>query len=135
MALPATLQSLNSNSSLPRSLPRFPNPIRIRTYLLRLPLFTRIMLLVIIAFWLAELQTVWSVIEWGKIIPDKVGLGTMYRLNTYPLVHMGFFHMLLDTVCLIPLLERFESEWGTLTSIALFLGRKSRLAIPGGEEY
>lgn len=65
-------------------------------------------------------------IEWGSIIPDKVKIGSMYRLNTYPLVHMGFVHMFLDTLCLVPLLERFEAEWGTLTSIALFLGRKCK---------
>ena len=48
----------------------------------------------------------------------------MYRLNTYPLIHLGFFHMLMDTLCLIPLLERFEAEWGTLNSAALFMGRE-----------
>lgn len=48
----------------------------------------------------------------------------MYRLNTYPLIHTGFFHALLNALALTPLLERFEAEHGTLTSIALFVGRK-----------
>jgi len=47
----------------------------------------------------------------------------VYRLNTYPLIHVNFFHALLDTAAILPLLERFESEHGTLTSAALFLGR------------
>ncbi|KIV96354.1 hypothetical protein PV10_00235 [Exophiala mesophila] len=98
------------------------NLARIRTYVFRLPLFTRLILFAIIAFWILELQTVWSVIQWGSLIPKEVGLSSMYRLNTYPLIHLGFFHMLMDTLCLIPLLERFEAEWGTLNSAALFMG-------------
>ena len=88
------------------------------------------MLLVILGLWILELQTVWSVIDWGALIPNEVGFGSMYRLNTYPLVHMGLLHMLMDTVCLIPLLERFESEWGTLNCLALWLGPLS--TIPAG---
>lgn len=56
----------------------------------------------------------------------------MYRLNTFALIHMGFWHMLVDTICLVPLLERFEAEWGTLTTLALFLGRKC--CVEGSEE-
>lgn len=48
----------------------------------------------------------------------------VYRLNTYPIIHTGFFHALLNTLALTPLLERFEAEHGTLTSIALFVGRE-----------
>ena len=48
----------------------------------------------------------------------------MYRLNTFPLIHMGFLHMFFNTICLVPLLERFEAEHGTLNTLALFLGRK-----------
>ena len=47
----------------------------------------------------------------------------MYRLNTYPLIHLGFFHALLNTFALAPLLERFEAEHGTLLTAAMFLGR------------
>lgn len=47
----------------------------------------------------------------------------MYRLNTYPLIHVGFFHFILNAVALTPLLERFEAEHGTLTAVALFIGR------------
>lgn len=48
----------------------------------------------------------------------------MYRLNTYPVIHNGFFHACLNVLALTPLLERFEAEHGTLTAVALFLGRK-----------
>ncbi|KAK5061038.1 putative rhomboid protease [Exophiala bonariae] len=117
MAPPARI----SIGNLPIRPPSF-NPVRLRTYILRLPLFTRLILLAIIAFWILELQTVWSVIQWGALIPKEIGFSSMYRLNTFPLIHLGFFHMLMDTICLVPLLERFEAEWGTLTSVALFMG-------------
>ncbi|THC98831.1 hypothetical protein EYZ11_001678 [Aspergillus tanneri] len=60
--------------------------------------------------------------RWGSLTPNEIGLGTMYRLNTYPLIHIGFFHALLNLLALTPLLERFEAEHGTLTSVALFIG-------------
>jgi GPI-anchor transamidase subunit GAA1 len=120
-----------ASSSAPRistnSLPlptRLISPTRIRSYLFRLPLFTRLILLAIIAFWLLELQTVWSVTKWGWLQPSEVNLSSLYRLNTFVLIHTGFWHMLLDTMCLVPLMERFEAEFGTLTTLALFLGRK-----------
>lgn len=49
---------------------------------------------------------------------------SVYRLNTYPIIHTGFFHALLNALALTPLLERFEAEHGTLTAVALFIGRK-----------
>ncbi|GAB1194861.1 hypothetical protein APSETT444_004112 [Aspergillus pseudonomiae] len=107
----------------PAALPPLPfNPARVRSYLLRLPLFTRLVVLAIIVFWLLEFQTVWSVVQWGSLAPDEVGLGSMYRLNTYPFIHNGFFHAFLNLVALTPLVERFEAEHGTLTAVALFFG-------------
>ncbi|KAJ5871282.1 uncharacterized protein N7529_003635 [Penicillium soppii] len=115
----------------PAALPPLPfNPARIRTYLLRLPLFTRLVLLIILAFWLLELQTIWSVVQWGALIPEEINLGTMYRLNTYPFIHTGFWHALFNAVALTPLLERFEAEHGTLTAVALFVGPLS--TVPAG---
>lgn len=131
----------------PAALPPLPfNPGRIRTYLLRLPLFTRLVLLVILAFWLLEFQTMWSVVQWGALIPEEINLGTsmfdsmlytgeywaradfmvllVYRLNTYPIIHTGFFHAFFNALAVTPLLERFEAEHGTLTAIALFIGRE-----------
>jgi glycosylphosphatidylinositol transamidase len=48
----------------------------------------------------------------------------VYRLNTYPFIHTGFFHALFNALAVAPLLERFESEHGTLTAVALFVGRE-----------
>lgn len=48
---------------------------------------------------------------------------TVYRLNTYPLIHLGLLHALLNVIALLPLLERFEAEHGTLLSVAMFAGR------------
>ena len=48
----------------------------------------------------------------------------MYRLNTYPLIHIGFIHFLLNAFAVIPLLERFEAEHGTLLTAAYFGGRE-----------
>lgn len=62
--------------------------------------------------------------QWGSLIPDEFGISTMYRLNTYPVIHSGFFHAFLNVLALTPLLERFEVEHGTLTAVALFIGRK-----------
>jgi hypothetical protein len=55
----------------------------------------------------------------------------VYRTNTFPLVHAGFFHTLMNILALTPLLERFEAEYGTLTTLALFMGRKSSFAAVG----
>lgn len=62
----------------PVSFPVF-NPQRLRSYILRLPLFTRACILIIVVFWLLELQTVWSVTQWGSLIPKEIGLGTSMR--------------------------------------------------------
>jgi len=69
----ASSSSSSTSPSLP--LPTF-NPARLRSYLLRLPLFTRGCILAVLAFWVVELQTVWSVTEWGSLIPKEIGLET-----------------------------------------------------------
>lgn len=48
----------------------------------------------------------------------------VYRTNTYAFLHINLLHMLMNVLALTPLLERFESEYGTLTSLALFFGRE-----------
>jgi membrane associated rhomboid family serine protease len=63
-----------------------------------------------------------SMIEWMNRADEVVG--AVYRTNTFPLVHAGFFHAFMNIVALTPLLERFEAEYGTLTTLALFLGRE-----------
>lgn len=48
----------------------------------------------------------------------------MHRLNTYPLIHIGLIHTIMNLVALTPLLERFEREIGTFKTLLLILGRK-----------
>lgn len=50
------------------------NTLRARSYLVRIPLFTRAMILAIVGFW--ALGLVWDVRKWGALIPDKVGFAT-----------------------------------------------------------
>lgn len=45
-------------------------------------------------------------------------------------MHLNFLHMIFNLVAVAPLLERFESEYGTLVSLALFTGPFGLL--PGG---
>ncbi|KAF4632659.1 hypothetical protein G7Y89_g5466 [Cudoniella acicularis] len=108
------------------SLPQF-SAARMRSYIFRLPLFTRSIVAVIILLWVISIQSVWNVQQWGALIPDQIGLSSMYRTNTFPLVHVGFFHAFLNILALTPLLERFEAEYGTLTTLALFLGPLSTI--------
>ena len=122
MAQPSPLAGFPLNAAL------F-NARAVRSYVLRLPLFTRLTVLIILVFYVLELQSVWSIIQWGSLTPSKLWPSGMHRLNTFPLIHVGIFHMLIDTICLVPLLERFEAEFGTLVTLALFLGPFG--AIPG----
>jgi membrane associated rhomboid family serine protease len=52
-------------------------------------------------------------------------VGAVYRLNTFPLMHIGVLHMIFNVLALTPLLERFEAEFGTLVTLALFTGREN----------
>ncbi|KAI1399742.1 hypothetical protein F4819DRAFT_463967 [Hypoxylon fuscum] len=98
------------------------NTLRARSYVFRLPLFTRAMLVAMTVFMLLGLQSAWDVRQWGGLVPNEFGLGSMYRLNTFPLIHTNFFHYLMNILALTPLLEKFETEFGTLTTFALFFG-------------
>ncbi|KAI1340667.1 hypothetical protein F5Y15DRAFT_379540 [Xylariaceae sp. FL0016] len=96
--------------------------LRARSYVVRLPLFTRAIIVIIVASWLASLQSMWNLKTWGALIPNEIGITTMYRINTFPLIHLNFFHAFVNILAITPLLERFETEFGTLTSLALFFG-------------
>lgn len=96
--------------------------LRARSYVLRLPLFTRAIIFVIIVLWLVGIQSAWNLRQWGALIPDQINIFTAYRINTFPLIHLNFFHALFNILALTPLLERFENDHGTLTSLAMFFG-------------
>ncbi|CAN8104740.1 unnamed protein product [Discula destructiva] len=104
------------------------NTSRARSYVFRLPLFTRIVIAAILAAWVVQVAVPgWDLRAWGALVPAEVGLSSLYRTNTYPFIHLGFFHMVMNVLALTPLLERFESEYGTLTALALFMGPFSTL--------
>ncbi|KAH6886482.1 rhomboid family protein [Thelonectria olida] len=105
------------------------NTLRARSYVSRLPLFTRAIIVIILAVWLAGFQSVVDVQQWGALIPDQISIFAAYRLSTFPLVHLNFLHALVNVLALTPLMERFEGEYGTLTTVALFFGPLT--TIPG----
>ncbi|KAF4512162.1 hypothetical protein G6O67_001336 [Ophiocordyceps sinensis] len=96
--------------------------LRARSYIFRLPLFTRAIILIIIIFWAVSLPSIWDIKGWGALVPDKVSFTTAYRLSTFPLVHLNLIHAALNVVALTPLMERFENEYGTLPTLSLFFG-------------
>lgn len=63
------------------TLPQF-SPARLRSYVFRLPLLTRIFVLFVAIFWILELQSAWDVVQWGALVPAKVNLGTSMFLRT-----------------------------------------------------
>ncbi|RCI07611.1 hypothetical protein L249_1650 [Ophiocordyceps polyrhachis-furcata BCC 54312] len=87
-----------------------------------LPLFTRALIVVIIIVWAAGLPSAWNVRDWAALVPNKVSLKKAYRLSTFPLVHLNAVHAVLNVAALTPLMERFENEHGTLTTLSLFFG-------------
>ncbi|KAL1852033.1 hypothetical protein VTK73DRAFT_9316 [Phialemonium thermophilum] len=95
---------------------------RARSYVLRLPLFTRAVIVAICVFWLLDLLPLWDLRKWGSWSPAEFGFKSLYRMNTFPFIHLNIFHAIFNILALTPLLERFESEHGTLTSLAMFFG-------------
>lgn len=59
-----------------------------------------------------------------KVESQKLIGFLVYRLNTYPLIHVNFLHALFNALALTPLMERFEAEHGTLLTGAMFGGRE-----------
>lgn len=50
--------------------------LRARSYVFRLPLFTRLMVLAIVVLWLAGIQSAWDLRKWGALIPDEMNFFT-----------------------------------------------------------
>jgi hypothetical protein len=59
---------------IPKSL--HPNPARLRSYLLRLPLFTRLTIALITLFWIIGLQSLWGLVRWGQLKPSEMNLSS-----------------------------------------------------------
>ncbi|EGX96539.1 Peptidase S54, rhomboid [Cordyceps militaris CM01] len=98
------------------------NTVKAKGYLLRLPLFTRAIVFIIFFLSLLSLPGFWDVQAWGSLVPSKVSLFAAHRINTFPLIHLNLLHAIVNIFALTPLMERFENEYGTLTSLALFFG-------------
>jgi hypothetical protein len=85
--------------AIPAALPPLPfNPTRVRSYVLRLPLFTRLVLLIILAFWLLELQTIWSVVQWGSLTPNEIGIGSSMSSRPCGLICSRLLRLCVRTV-------------------------------------
>lgn len=69
----------------------------------------------------------WNLLPFTRAFAETL---KVYRLNTYPLLHLSFLHLLPNTLCLVPLLDRFETTHGTITTFLLFTGAFG--LIPGG---
>ena len=52
------------------------NVARTRSYILRLPLFTRLIVAIILALWVVGLQSAWDLRAWGSLVPKETGLQT-----------------------------------------------------------
>lgn len=50
--------------------------LRARSYISRLPLFTRFINVVIFLVWLLGVQSVWDVREWGTLFPADINFAT-----------------------------------------------------------
>lgn len=134
-----TLQTENEEvaiATMPYSLPSF-NPARIRTYILRLPLCTRIILILILLFWVCSISA--SFQQWARLDPKQVFNGggkkvyfpgtckaltihSAHRLTTYAFLHLGILHLLFNALSLTPLLSEFESSHGSINTLILFSG-------------
>ncbi|KAF8444314.1 hypothetical protein BGX38DRAFT_711897 [Terfezia claveryi] len=94
----------------------------LRTYLTKLPLLTVLISGLCVLLWVVEAVTTLPVGEFLRLDPRAMGLSQLHRINTYPLVHLGWLHLLLNLVAWIPLSERFEREVGSAKMGGLVLG-------------
>lgn len=60
----------------------WPDPRRVRSYFIRLPLATRILLFLLTAFYIAQFFSP-GLEEWGALIPNEISINT--RMFTYVL--------------------------------------------------
>ena len=101
--------------------------LRARSYMSRIPLFTRFVAVLIIVLYIFSLQSYWDILEWGSLKPAAMSLKTLFQINAFPLIHTGVFHAVINIVALVPLMDRFETENGTLSSLILFFGPLSTI--------
>ena len=116
--------------------------LKVRIHLPRYSLCTRILVLSTILIWIAGYFFSW-IRDWGVLVPSQISWSSrernrdwnvnnytealitlaVHRLTTYPFINLGSFRFLCSLLALAPLLDRFELEYGTITTLALFTGR------------
>ncbi|KAI9684020.1 MAG: putative rhomboid protease [Bathelium mastoideum] len=102
------------------------NPARIRSYVNKIPLGTRLLVFAVLFISILS-QRLPSLRNWGCLLPAETNLATLNRLSTYPFFHLSLLHLILNIIALIPLLTTFESENGTIVTLLLFTGPFSLL--------
>lgn len=79
---PRHSDEMSSSSAQPSALSAFSfNISSLRSYIFRLPLFTRAVLLIIVICWLLELQSLWDVVTWGALIPNETNISTRTNIS------------------------------------------------------
>jgi glycosylphosphatidylinositol transamidase len=58
--------------------PTFPqfSVARIRSYIFRLPLFTRLVVALIALFWIGSIPSFWDLQKWGALEPKEIGFSS-----------------------------------------------------------
>lgn len=95
---------------------------RTTSYIDHLPMFTKGVMFLMIGIEAASLLPWWKIKSGGWLEPDLINLSTMYRTNTFPLIHVNVFHLVINFLGVVPFLDRFEKEHGSLASLMLFFG-------------
>jgi len=95
-------------------------PAKARSYVSHIPLCSKGILGAIGVFYVLSFSP--SIIQSCQLAPDKTFPAGAHRLNTYPFLHLGLLHLLSTSIALVPLLEKFELENGTITTLLMFLG-------------
>ncbi len=54
-----------------------------RSYVFRLPLFTRLVVFAIVLLWILSIQSFWKVQECGALIPNEIGFSGSESLSPY----------------------------------------------------
>lgn len=85
-----------------------------------LPLFTLGVTAAMFLFWF--LSFVSSIATAFALKPSDLGNFELSRLTTYPLVHSSSMQFIISIAAFVPLCSRFERQYGTLRSLAMFLG-------------
>ncbi|KAL2115034.1 hypothetical protein VTJ04DRAFT_10697 [Mycothermus thermophilus] len=88
-------------------------------YIDQLPIFTRVAAVLMVVCEVISLLPGWDIKAWGRLEVDNF---SMRRTNTYPFIHMDVFHLVVNLIGVIPLLERFERSYGTIPTVGLFIG-------------